>query len=100
SGLGSRPQAIEPVLELLQLRAQLAVLFQQPVGLSGNGKGRIELPPVQPDRLGLVNGTDQQANLDGQKLDVGEVDLDVSGNDQPLVQDPIQDVDQPLGSRR
>ena len=39
---------------------------------------------------------EQQPDLDGQQLDVGEADLDVAGDHQALVEDPFEDVRQAL----
>src|SRR2546425_11005375 len=58
----------------------------------------IELPPVEADLLCLVNRADQQANPDRQELDLSERDLDISCDDEPFVQDAIENVDQTGGS--
>lgn len=60
---------------------------------------RIMLPPIETDLFGLVYRTDQQANSDGQQLDIGQRDTDVSRDYQALIQYPIQDVDQVRCSR-
>lgn len=54
----------------------------------------VVLPPVHPDLLGLIDGAHEQTNLDREQLNVGEVDLDVAGNDQPFVEHPVEDLDQ------
>src|SRR4051812_13037550 len=58
------------------------------------GQPRIVAPPVQTDLLRLVDGAYQQANLNGEQLDVRQVDLDVTGDDKPLVEHPVQNVDE------
>src|SRR5205823_648026 len=57
-------------------------------------------PPVQADLLGLVDRADQQADLDRQELDVRQPDADVAGDDEALVQDPVQHVDETVGAIR
>src|SRR5690606_20756904 len=59
---GHQPR--ELVLEPPHAVAQLFVLRFQPPGLAGAGEGRVELPPVQPDLLRLVDGADEEADLD------------------------------------
>ena len=63
-------------------------------------EARIISPPVEPDLLGLVDRADEQPHLDGEELDVGEVDLDVAGHDEALVEHPIEDVDEAMRARR
>jgi len=55
-------------------------------------------PPVQTDLLGLVDRAHEQPNLDREQLDVREVDLDVAGNHEPLVEHPIEDVDETVAA--
>ena len=62
-------------------------------------EARIVAPPVHADLLGLVDRADEQANLYRQKLDVGEVDLDVSGNDETLVENAIENLDEAGAAR-
>jgi hypothetical protein len=57
-------------------------------------------PPVHAYLLRLVDGADQQTNLDCEKLYVGEVDLDVADYDKAFVENAIEDVNQPIGTRR
>ena len=49
-------------------------------------------PPVKADFLCLVEGTHEQSDPDGEQLDFGERYLDVSRNDEPLVEHPVQHV--------
>ena len=51
----------------------------------------ITRPPVDAYLFGLVHGGDQEANLDREKFDVNEFDLDVPGNDHPFVEDAFED---------
>src|SRR5437764_15399325 len=79
-------------LEQPDLLAQGLVL-----GLVAIGSGRevvVVLPPVEPDLLRLVDRADDQADADGEELDLGERHLDVAGDDEPLVENPIEDVDE------
>ena len=46
---------------------------------------------VSPISAGLVDRGDQQTDLDGQQLDVAELDLDVAGDHDALVEYPLQD---------
>src|SRR3954470_2644068 len=52
----------------------------------------VGLPPVDPDLLRLVDRGDDQPQLDRQQLDVEQVDLDVAGDHDPLVEDAFEDV--------
>ena len=53
---------------------------------------RVALPPVDPHLARPVDGGDQQPQLDRQQLDVEQVDLDVAGDDDALVEHPLEDV--------
>ncbi len=55
-------------------------------------------PPVQADLLGLVDRAHDEADADREELDFGERDLDVTGHDQALVEDPIEHIDESAGS--
>src|SRR2546423_1113628 len=85
-------------LERRDALAQFDVL-----GLGGGGarrQVRVVAPPVQADLLGLVNRADEQTDLERQKLDVRQRDLDVARDDQPLVEDAVEHVNQAGRSRR
>src|SRR5688500_4022775 len=86
AGLGARREPVQPLLELLNPIPQLLILRRQPRGLPRARQRAVELPPVQPDLLRLVDGAHQQPDLDGEQLDVREVHLDIAGDDEPLVQ--------------
>src|SRR5262249_14246685 len=68
-------------------------------GGRGNRQARVAPPPVQADLFRFVDRADEQADLDGQQLDVGEIDLDVACDDESLVEDPVEDVDEAVRSR-
>ena len=53
----------------------------------------IELPPVETDLLRLVDRADQQTNSNGEELDLGKRNLDVSCDDEAFVEDTIENVD-------
>jgi hypothetical protein len=52
------------------------------------------LPPVQPYLFRFVYRTDQKADPDRQQLNVGEGNADITRDDQPFVEDTVQNVDQ------
>jgi hypothetical protein len=56
-------------------------------------------PPVEADLFGLVDRADHQPDTDGEQLDFGDRDLDVAGDDQALVEDPIKNVDEAACAR-
>jgi hypothetical protein len=53
----------------------------------------IVLPPVEADLLGLIHRAHQEAYADGQQLDIGERNPDITRNYQPFIKNPIQDID-------
>src|SRR5688572_19714249 len=55
----------------------------------------VVLPPVEPDLLRLVDGTDHQPDADGQQFDFRQRHFDVASHHETFVENPIQDVDQP-----
>jgi len=59
----------------------------------------VVLPPVEAYLLRLVDGADEEADPDGQQLDFGERHPDVTGDDQALVEDPVEDLDESRGVR-
>ena len=65
-----------------------------------SAEARIGLPPVQPDLLRFVDRADKQTDLNGEELDVGEVDLDVADDDKTLVEHPVKDVYKTVAARR
>jgi hypothetical protein len=69
-------------------------------GLRSRAQSRIGPPPIHSYLFRLVDRADEKANLNGEKLDVGEVDLDVADHDEALVEHAIEDVDETIGARR
>src|SRR5204863_2274087 len=55
----------------------------------------VVFPPVEADLLRLVDRADDQPDADGEELYFGERNLDVARDDEPLVEDAIEDVDEP-----
>ena len=55
----------------------------------------VVLPPVEANCFRFVDGADHEPDPDRQELDFSERDLDVSGDHQSLVEDPIEDVYKP-----
>src|SRR5688572_5853568 len=86
---GRRRQRQHPLLQLAQLLAQRQVLLYHL--LAAGREVPVVLPPVEPDFLRLVDGTDHQADADGQQFHFGQRNLDVAGDDKALVEHPIED---------
>src|SRR3954451_16303510 len=68
------------LLELLDALAQVAVLAVELLARPARER-RVGLPPVDPHLARPVDRGDEQPQLDGQQLDVEQVDLDVAGDD-------------------
>ena len=64
-----------------------------------SGQSGIAPPPVQADLFRFVDRADEQPNLNRQQLDICQVDLDVARDDEPFVQDTVEDIDQAMRSR-
>src|SRR3954463_5994156 len=98
SGLGIAPprrglrRQLDHRLETLEALAQLLVLLLELLG--ARAQRRIALPPVDAHLPRALDRRDEQAQLDGQQLDVEQVDLDVAGDDDPLVEHALEDVGQ------
>jgi hypothetical protein len=58
---------------------------------------RVVSPPIQPDLLGLVDRADDQPDANGEQLDFGQRNFDVSGNDKALVEHAVQQIDKTTG---
>src|SRR6267143_113701 len=54
----------------------------------------VVFPPVETNLLRLVDRADDEADADGEELDLGERHLDVAGDDEALVEDAIEDIDE------
>src|SRR6478735_1037288 len=81
---------LEPIEPLAQL---LVLLLQPPLPVAVEVlQGGVALPPVDPHLARLVDRGDDQPQLDRQQLDVEQVDLDVARDDDPLVEDALEDV--------
>src|ERR1041384_1903202 len=80
---GCSRQLSDLALKFGEAFAQLHVLGFGALG--ARRQIRVVAPPVQPDLLGFINRADEQPNLQRQQFDVGERDLDVAPDDQPLV---------------
>src|SRR3954468_11572281 len=79
-----RLNPVEPVLERgtpVSVGSRLAT-----------GEERIVLPPVDSHLLRRVDGSDEEPKLDGEQLDVEQVDDDVTGDDDALVENAFEDV--------
>jgi len=63
-------------------------------------QARIGLPPVKTDLFCFIDRADEETDLNGEELDVGEVDLDVADNHEAFVEHAIEDVDQSISARR
>src|SRR6476660_84800 len=85
-------QGGDSLFQLADLLAQGRVLQCQLAG--AHGQAGVLPPPVEPDLLGLVDGTDQEPDADGQQLHLGERDPDVARHDEALVEDPVEHVDE------
>src|SRR4051794_33169620 len=85
----------QPLLDSLEALAQLLVLLleRRPTLFRVEAlQRRVALPPVDAHLTGAVDRGDQQPKLDRQQLDVEQVDLDVAGDDDALVEHPFEDV--------
>ena len=58
----------------------------------GGAEPWISLPPVDANFPRRVERCDHETQLDGEQLNVEQVDLDVARDHQPLVEHPFQDV--------
>ena len=57
-------------------------------------------PPIHANLFCLVDRTHKQADLDREKLDVREIDLDIPDYDESLVEHSVEYVDQSMTSCR
>src|SRR5262245_14408278 len=95
SGSAATHQRRQLALERTHLLLQFLVLSRQCL-LAGR-QMMIELPPIQPDLLRLVNGANQKADTDCQELDFCQRDLDVARDHEALVEHAIENVNQTCG---
>ena len=82
--------SIEPLLQLSRSQRRVRRARRQT---------RIAAPPVETDLLGLVDRAHQQPYLDRQQLDVREIDFDIAGDDQALIEDAVEDIYQAVRAR-
>src|SRR5438552_5375709 len=81
-GLDAPLQHADLAPELLVLGVELSALAPAEVGIAP--------PPVHPDLLRLVDGADDEPDADGEQLDLGQGDADVSRHQQALVVHAVQ----------
>src|SRR3982751_5743329 len=86
-------QRFDLALEQPHLFAQL-ILFQLDL-VTPRREVLVITPPVQADLLRLVDGADDQADADGEQLDLRQRDLDVAGDDEALVEHAVEHVHEP-----
>jgi len=100
--MSTRPGAATLSREGCDLALQDAQLPAQVLGIVGGPSAgsqiTIVLPPVEPDLLSLVDRADDQPDPDREELDFGERDLDISGDGEPLVEHPVEHIDEGTGS--
>src|SRR5436305_13577557 len=75
-------RTLEPAQPLLQLAA----------AVRGARQPRVVLPPVDPHLARLVDGRDEETELDRQELDVEQVDRYVAGDHDALVENALEEV--------
>src|SRR3954464_11391161 len=90
-------ESLEPVAQLTVLLLELLRFDIAPA--SEALERRVALPPVDPHFAGAVDRSDQKPQFDRQQLDVEQVDLDVPGDHDALVEDALEDVGE-VGLRR
>src|SRR5690606_34132512 len=80
------------LLQCFQPRPQPCVLLGERVPRGPGRQGRIGLPPVDAGLLRGVHRGDEQTQPDGEQFDVEQIDLDVAGDDDALVQHPFEEI--------
>src|ERR1044072_5401842 len=88
----ARAELLEALLEATQALFELAILVLQ-LARAVAQRG-VRLPPIDAHLLGLVDGGDEEPQLDREQLDVEQVDLDVARDDDALVEHALEDVGQ------
>src|SRR4051812_15785176 len=94
---GRSGQRLDAPLEGAELALELLVLGRE-VAARRAREVRIAPPPVHPDLLCLVDRADDEADTDGEQLDLGQRDADVARDQKALVEDTVQHVDQAGGA--
>src|SRR3954468_23066248 len=87
----ARRQRLDLALELPHLHLQLRRV-QLTAALAARRQVPVVPPPIETNLLRFVERAHEQPDPDGEELDFGEGNLDVAGDDQPLVQHAIEDV--------
>jgi hypothetical protein len=85
-------------LPLDAVEARLELTGGKASEMRARSQAWIAPPPVQSDLFRFVDGANEEPHLDREQLDVCEIDLDVTGDNQPLVENPIEDVDKAVGA--
>jgi hypothetical protein len=91
-------RAANSLLEAADLFLEGLVLDRQPI--APGREVTVISPPVQSDLLGLVDRAHDETDTNREELDLGERDLDVTGHDQALVEDAVENVNKSAGSAR
>src|SRR5215208_4137347 len=104
SEAGTTPYTYQPVAAAAGLATLVAVVAVDPggglerldaileLGPATAGEEGVALPPVDTHLPSFVRGSNEQPDPDRQKLDVEEVHLDVAGDDDALVEHPLEHV--------
>src|SRR5438270_1955128 len=90
SRLGIRYEPLQLILDLSQ--SSVGIRSSQAANRRCR-ETRVVAPPVQANLLRLVDRADDEPDLNGQQLDVREVDFDVTRDHQPLVEYTVEYVD-------
>src|SRR2546428_12076444 len=90
----ARPrQRGDPAFETLHLITQLQIFLKHL--FPPRREVPIVFPPVEANLFRLVDRTNHEADTDREQLDFGQGDLDVARHHEPLVEDAIENVNQP-----
>ena len=60
-----------------------SLLFLRLLGFGG--KIKIRLPPIDPHLHSLVHRSNQEPYFDGEQVNIGDLNFDVSGDDEALI---------------
>jgi hypothetical protein len=85
---------------LLDARQTLIDLAWRERTRCGHREAGIVAPPVEANLFGLVDRAHEQPHLNGEELDIGEVDLDVAGDHEALVEHSVENVDEAVRAIR
>src|SRR5262249_51413050 len=90
---GQSGEGFHAPLEGADLALEVLVLGGQPAA-RGAAEVGVVAPPVEADLLRLVDGADDEADPEGEEVDLGQGNADIARDQQSLVEDPIEDVDE------